>query len=71
MERMRDVGPLSYYPANPSLHRTDHIKTNTIGNSERTDLVQKVKVPGPGNYQINSDFEKANEKPKFHMGIKT
>ena len=25
----------------------------------------------PGKYQINGDFEKATDKPQFHMGIKT
>ena len=28
-------------------------------------------MPGPGKYQINGDFEKAHDRPKFHMGIKT
>ena len=34
-------------------------------------MVPRIKVPGPGNYVIPSDFDKAQEKPKFHMGIKT
>lgn len=34
-------------------------------------MVARVKVPGPGNYVLTGDFDKANEKPKFHMGIKT
>lgn len=28
-------------------------------------------MPGPGKYLISGDFEKAVERPKFHMGIKT
>lgn len=34
-------------------------------------MVPSLNVPGPGKYQINSDFDKARDKPKFHMGIKT
>jgi len=34
-------------------------------------MVKTVNVPGPGNYVIQSDFDKATDKPKFHMGIKT
>ena len=30
-----------------------------------------MKVPGPGNYVFKGDFDKAQDKPKFHMGIKT
>ena len=71
LEKERDVGPQSYMPFDPSKERTDNIKKNTIGNSLRTDMVQKIKVPGPGKYVINGDFEKGMEKPKFHMGIKT
>ena len=43
----------------------------SIGNAERPQIVQVVNVPGPGKYIINGDFERAQEKPKFHMGIKT
>jgi len=32
---------------------------------------QAVNVPGPGKYTITGDFEKAMEKPQFHMGNKT
>lgn len=34
-------------------------------------MVPRIKVPGPGNYVITGDFEKGQEKPKFHMGVKT
>jgi hypothetical protein len=37
----------------------------------RADLVPTLNVPGPGKYQINGDFERAQDRPKFHMGIKT
>ena len=33
--------------------------------------MQAVNVPGPGKYIIPGDFERAQEHPKFHMGIKT
>ena len=71
MERTRDVGPHSYQPKNPNLARTDNLKKNSIGGALRQDLVPRAKVPGPGNYVITGDFDKAQEKPKFHMGIKT
>jgi len=29
-----------------------------------------MEVPGPGKYNIDGDFEKAQNKPKFHMGDK-
>ena len=65
------MGPHSYEPRNPSLYRTDNLKKNSIGNSLRQDMVPRNKVPGPGNYVIEGDFEKGKDKPKFHMGIKT
>jgi hypothetical protein len=34
-------------------------------------LKQKFFTPAPNNYGVKSDFDKALEKPKFHMGIKT
>ena len=71
MEKTRDVGPLSYDPKNPSLYRTDNLKKNSIGNAQRQDMVNRMKVPGPGNYVFKGDFDKAQDKPKFHMGIKT
>ena len=33
-------------------------------------MVGGTMAPGPGNYEITGDFERAMEKPKFHMGIK-
>lgn len=71
MAKTRDVGPHSYNPKNPSLAKTDNLKKNSIGNALRQDLVPRAKVPGPGNYVIAGDFDKAQEKPRFHMGIKT
>lgn len=71
MEHSKGVGPQSYDPKNPSLYRTDNLKKNSIGNSLRQDLVSKAPVPGPGNYVVQGDFDKAQERPKFHMGIKT
>lgn len=46
-------------------------KAGSIGDAKRSDLVPSLNVPGPGKYQIVSDFERAQDKPKFHMGIKT
>jgi len=43
----------------------------TIGTSNRTDLIQAHNRPGPGKYIIHGDFERAQMRPKFHMGIKT
>lgn len=43
----------------------------SIGLAERSDMIQVHNVPGPGRYTIKGDFEGAQEKPKFHMGIKT
>jgi hypothetical protein len=65
------VGPSSYSPKNHTLKRTDFLNAKSIGNSKRIDMVLTDKIPGPGTYNINGDFEKAQEKPKFHMGIKT
>jgi hypothetical protein len=56
------------------MKRTDFLvgdNARSIGNSKRIDMVSTDKIPGPGTYNINGDFEKAQEKPKFHMGIKT
>ena len=65
------VGPQKYNPYNPNHLRSDHLKKTSIGRAERDDLVQTMNTPGPGNYVITGDFEKAREKPQFHMGIKT
>lgn len=70
-QRTVDVGPLSYSPRNPSLYRTDNLKKNSIGNSLRSDIIPRTKVPGAGTYAIKGQFEKSQENPKFHMGIKT
>lgn len=59
MERMRDVGPLSYSPVNPSLKRSDNLHGNSIGNGLRSDFVPRMKVPAPNNYKIMGQFEKA------------
>lgn len=68
------IGPQKYNPVNPTHKRSDQLKgagATSIGHAKRSDLVPSLNVPGPGKYQINSDFEKARDKPKFHMGIKT
>jgi hypothetical protein len=36
----------------------------------RDNLKQKFFTPAPNAYSLKTDWEKANEKPKFHMGIK-
>lgn len=41
----------------------------SIGHSERQDMVQKMKAPGPGRYEYDDAFNK--KKAKFHMGVKT
>ena len=30
-----------------------------------------MKIPGPNNYRVKGEFDKAAEAPKFHMGSKT
>lgn len=66
------VGPETYFPVNPNhQHPKYYDQSRSIGLSERIDLIQAVNMPGPGKYMIKGDFEKAQEKPKFHMGIKT
>ena len=47
------------------------MRANSIGNSRRSGISKTLNVPGPGKYLISGDFEKAVERPKFHMGIKT
>ena len=43
----------------------------TIGNSQRSDMVNRMKIPGPGNYNIKGDLERSGvDNPRFHMGIK-
>lgn len=42
-----------------------------IGTGERDPIKQKSTTPAPNRYNINSDFENAKEKPKFHWGSKT
>lgn len=43
----------------------------TIGNSLRTDMVNRTMVPGPGNYLIKGELERNGvDNPRFHMGIK-
>ena len=65
------VGPQRYNPVNPSHKHSDYLKANSIGNAKRAAIVQALNVPGPGKYNIAGDFERAQDKPKFHMGIKT
>jgi len=66
------VGPQRYNPNNPNHKKTDNLKGgNSIGKALRGDLVSMTNNPAPGKYDINGDFEKAQSKPKFHMGIKT
>lgn len=65
------VGPQRYNPENPVHKKSDFLQKNSIGNSKRAEIVNKMIVPGAGRYNIAGDFEKAQEKPKFHMGIKT
>ena len=68
------LGPQRYNPVNPAQKRSDHLTgagAMSIGKSQRAGLVPTLNVPGPGKYQINGDFERAHDKPKFHMGIKT
>ena len=31
----------------------------------------RINTPGPGEYKLETQFEKASRKPKFNMGIKT
>jgi hypothetical protein len=65
------VGPQRYNPVNPCHKKSDFLKKTSIGNSKRAEIVQALNVPGPGKYNITGVFEKATDKPKFHMGIKT
>jgi hypothetical protein len=37
---------------------------------ERDEMAKDTFGVGPGTYEVPGDFEKALEKPKFHMGIK-
>lgn len=48
-----------------------YTKGAKIGLGEREPLKQKFVTPAPDVYKINSDFEKAQEKPKFPWGMKT
>ena len=70
-QRTIDVGPLSYSPRNPALYRTDNLRKESIGNSLRAEIIPRTKVPGAGTYAIKGEFEKSQERPKFHMGVKT
>ena len=60
------VGPQTYKPVIID-HKSHNVK-GTIGGAERGEMIKAVNVPGPGNYPLKSDFDKA---AKFHMGIKT
>lgn len=64
------VGPQRYNPVNPNHKKSDHNHKGTIGNAERGEMVAAVNVPGPGKYIIQSDFDKAVEHPRFHMGVR-
>lgn len=64
------VGPQKYDPHNPNHLKTDHLKGETFGRDNRKDLVDVGFVPGPGKYNIEGDFDRAFNKPKFHMGDK-
>ena len=68
-ENKPQVGPSTYTPFNPSLQQSNHLhqQATSIGNSRRTDMVQRIKVPGPGRYEYDDGFKKA---PKFHLGQK-
>jgi len=69
MQKQRDVGPLSYNVTDMKMVKTDHLHKYTIGNSLRTDMVNRAQIPGPGNYQIRGAIEKSGvDNPKFHMG---
>jgi len=67
------VGPQRYdikrYPEAVKPKYFDEVQS--IGNAKRSDMIVAANVPGPGRYIIKGDFEGAQEKPKFHMGIKT
>lgn len=41
-----------------------------FGLGTRDGLKQKFFTPAPNAYNTKTDFEKATDKPKFHMGIK-
>jgi len=52
--------------------KTDHLKKYTIGNSLRSDMVNRAQIPGAGTYLIKGAIEKSGvDNPKFHMGVKT
>lgn len=58
------LGPQRYNPVNPTHKRSDFLigkgeEVTSIGNAKRSDLVPSLNVPGPGKYQITSDFDKA------------
>lgn len=67
------VGPQKYNPHNPNHKKTDHLVRFSIGNAVRGDMISSKNAAntGPGKYNIEGDFERAMNKPKFHMGIKT
>ena len=72
-DKKNQVGPSTYTPYNPNLQATNKLeyggKITSIGHSERQDMVQKMKAPGPGRYEYDDGFNK--KKAKFHMGVKT
>ena len=74
-EKKNHVGPATYTPFNMNLQQTNtlaynnNMKITSIGHSERQDMVQKMKAPGPGRYEYDDGFNKKNAK--FHMGVKT
>ncbi len=67
------VGPQKYDPMNPAAPELAlSNKGPKISPPEKEGIRQaKFYTPAPNNYPIKSDFEKAIEKPRFHMGIKT
>jgi hypothetical protein len=61
------VGPQKYDPQYPAFASL----SAKFGSGTRDDLKQKFFTPAPNNYTIKGDFDKALEKPQFHMGIRT
>ena len=41
-----------------------------FGTAQRDGLKSKFQTPAPNSYTMKGDFEKAEEKPQFHMGIR-
>ena len=79
-ENVPQVGPGTYDPVNPSLAQTNVLahanakdmrrrgEATSIGRAVRADMVQKMKVPGPGRYEYDDCFKRP---AKFHLGAHT